>query len=355
MSKNATDYLEGKIEEDGSVNPEDMAMAIFGTDDSLDEGEEEVTTDDTADDESTEEDSSTSLDADQEKTVDDPELQGEVEGEEPVVLAKDGKNTIPYSELVEKREAAAKAEERANEAEQKAADLQRELDEQKQAFLDQEAAIKKQMEEAVKADEEAGNTEATEELLADLDEEFPETGKIIRNLLDKVNKLESREKEQEQAAQKRIDDEAADKALDDAIEKLSPSYKEYRDSQEFWNWYNKEAPEHVRAAGNSMDPKSIATIVIPTYELLNPPAKGSDKPKGNATKIDKEKVDKAILDASNKSSVQSLTDVPTTSSSFDSTEEAINNLADENNAIGILDRIENMDPEEIKDLLQRTA
>lgn len=95
--------------------------------------------------------------------------EGKTAGDKPVIMAKDGVHTIEYEKLVEAREEAKVAKEQARTLQDQLAAIQAERDD-----------LQAKMAEATKQDEEAGNTAATDELLASFKEDYPEFYAVLQ-------------------------------------------------------------------------------------------------------------------------------------------------------------------------------
>jgi hypothetical protein len=95
--------------------------------------------------------------------------EGKAAGDKPVIMAKDGVHTIEYEKLVEARDEAKVAKEQ-----------NRVLQEQLSAIQSERDDLQAKMAEATKQDEAAGNTAATDELLASFKEDYPEFYAVLQ-------------------------------------------------------------------------------------------------------------------------------------------------------------------------------
>jgi DNA repair exonuclease SbcCD ATPase subunit len=237
----------------------------------------------------------------------------EEDDKEPVVLAKDGKSPIPYAVLSKTRDDLREAKDAIQEREQKIADLE--------AKLKESTELSEQVKLAQQKDEAAGNTDAMDELIADLEEDYPAAAKLIAKLAGQVEQLSASQKQLDDARKAeeetaRIAAEALEQAseFDKEASKLLPEYTQHVYSKEFAEWFDK-APSYIRATANTNDP-AVAADVVKTYLKEAKPAaatvpgeKGSDKEQAKPN-IDMEKVNKAIKDADEKPAVHSLSDIP---------------------------------------------
>lgn len=213
--------------------------------------------------------------------------------DEPVILTKDGKHAIPYSELQDARD--------------KAVQLEVQLKEQK-AVIDQLTAAKK-------ADETVGGTENQEEFLKDLKAQFPELYTAIAPDIQKAIKagvdvqLAEIKKDLNSAIaplQQSFEDASQD-AHFAAIRKGIPDFEAIRDSGEFSKWVD-ELPSYARTAAKRVTEEGEAREVV---ELLTEFKKSQVKPaEPQMTAAEaKAKADQVISEAKTKG-VKSLTDVP---------------------------------------------
>ena len=161
-------------DDDGNVSDEVMAKIISGEYEPGEIKGESLDPDAEADDTPVEQDPV-------EAKADEPE--GDAEPE-PVILAKDGKHTIPYSELAQAREEAKSA------AEQLAV---------LQAKLQEQTELLGKVQEAKESDEETGTTEAMDDLMADLAEDYPGAAKLIQKLTSQLEQMTSKQQALEAA------------------------------------------------------------------------------------------------------------------------------------------------------------
>ena len=248
-----------------------------------------------------EEDSPT-LNADEEvKTVMDPEAKTEPEPEpEQVVLTKDGKHTIPYSELESAR---TEARERADEI----AVLS--------AKLTDQAEVLTKMQEAQEQDEITGTTEATDDLMSDLAEDYPGAVKLIGDLQAQIQTLVDKD----QQVEAKTAATTAQQDYEGEIIKLNEDFATVKTDDNFWTWFN-DQPSYVKAAQSSGDPQQVADVVkLYTDSQTKTPV--SDKAKAIT-----DAVKKAEARASGKSSVQTLSDIPGSTSPAADTMEAFHRL-----------------------------
>lgn len=229
------------------------------------------------------------------------------EPSEPVVQAKDGEHVIPFSVLEDLRTEVSALKEQNTEL--------REL-------LESDPEVEKDIEKAVKEDLESGDNLATAEIFADLEEDFPGIGKKLHETLvaplqaamEKLNKID------ELAADKASRDaemakSAAQQAFEADIAKIDGRYEETIADKRFWDWFDQQ-PAFYQASMKSTDPSHFASIVtqwndsvLPT---VNKEAEAAAVPAKKAITSEEvaEKAESAAKEARNKSSVETLSDVP---------------------------------------------
>ncbi len=245
--------------------------------------------------------------------------------EEPVILTKDGRHTIPYSALVDVRE----------DAREKAARI-----DELSAKLTEQSAIIEQLQAAQKKDEAAGNTDATDELISDLAEDYPGAVKMIADLQSKLNALLEKDQQHEAAT-------AADTAQQEyeaAITKLNPDFAKVKGDENFWSWFGSQ-PSYIKAAQSSGDPQQVADVVKLYTDSQTKPAPASDK----AATVDVKKVEEAIKKAESKSTVNSLSDIPGGSNPETDEMSAIANM----DALAMSQKFMDMDPATLEAKLSR--
>lgn len=169
-----------------------------------------------------------------------PEVKGE---EEPVVLAKDGKHTIPFEEL-EKARADAKQWEQASK--------------EKDALIEQ-------MKAAQKEDAATGTTQATDDLLATLREDYPTLADAMQQLVENRVKeaVESMAKEIEPLRQ-RVETSAIEGHFS-AIRGAHSDFDTIVESGKLQEWV-KTLPSYARPGAEAVLSQGTAQEVI---DLLN--------------------------------------------------------------------------------------
>jgi hypothetical protein len=248
---------------------------------------------------------------------------------EPIIVAKDGIHTIPYSELADARAEATRA------AEQIAV---------LQAKLAEKANIGAQMVAAQEDDAKTGTTGSTDELMADLALEFPEAAKMIMALKNQVAILVNKDQQASQAQLVATQEATARKEFDDAVAAIQPQYKTVEADQKFWDWF-RAAPAYIQAAQNSDDPKVVAAVITTYLDSKKAPV-------GDTTKKpspDMKKVAAAIAKAEAKPSVNSLGDIPGGSNPAHDELENLKSL----NSFDLSQKMASMDPRAIETLLAR--
>jgi len=210
------------------------------------------------------------------------------EGTKPVVLARDGVHTIPYSRMEE---------------------LQGKLDgakaetEQLRSALEEQKGLLAKLTTAQQEDEGTGTTTATDSILALLEEDYPGiTAELHRSIIDPLKADIAPLKANKEAEEKASAETKAREAFDASIADIEPSYPQVVKTPEFWGWFEKQSPL-IRTAQNSSDPAVIAEVV----KLYNSQTQASDTGKAETTS---DKVKDAIEKAKSRSTVQTLSDVP---------------------------------------------
>ena len=227
------------------------------------------------------EEGSLPAETDDKQEADEPEVKPE---DEPVVLAKDGVHTIPYSELL-----AARDEEKRLTAENAVLSAK---------FAEQGDMLEK-LNAAQKTDAEEGNTDATDDLMDGWAEDYPERAEEFKAMQDQVKALLEKVEGNETANAEL----SAQQSFDKEIAALNADYTTVKGDDAFWTWLD-DQPKAVRDVRDSGDPQQIADTVK-LYTDSQKPAAG-----GDTTGAAKDAVKKAIDSASKKSTVQSLSDIP---------------------------------------------
>jgi len=303
-------------DDDGNVSDEVMAKIISGEYEPGEIKGESLDPDAEADDTPVEQDPV-------EAKADEPE--GDAEPE-PVILAKDGKHTIPYSELAQAREEAKSA------AEQLAV---------LQAKLQEQTELLGKVQEAKESDEDTGTTEAMDDLMADLAEDYPGAAKLIQKLTSQLEQMTSKQQALEAAETAKTAALTAQQQFDKAVTELNPEYPTVKDSDAFWAWFDKQ-PSYIRAAANSGDPQIVADVVS-TYVASAKPG-DTGKPAGKAPTAAE-----ALAKAKERAAVSSLSDVPGGSNPAHDEIDAIKALS----AMEMAGRFDGKDPAQIEAILAR--
>jgi hypothetical protein len=189
--------------------------------------------------------------------------------DEPVVLARDGKNIIPFSELQKSRDAAAHWE-------QVAKDQQKLLDDLKAAQ---------------EADADTGKTDAQDEVLAKLKEDFPELaemlGPVIQSMIDarvgqRVDALikELDTTKQALAPLQETAEQTAEAKHYAAIREAHTDFDAIVESGKLDEWIAKQ-PSFTRDAYNGVLEKGTATQVIELFQAYKD-ANGIKPPEADA-------------------------------------------------------------------------
>ena len=309
--KNAEYYVEHPDEFDALSEEERMKLMVSGF--SAEENDDEVEKKDE------EEDEEETEDAAEESEEESGEDAGE---EEPVVVAKDGKTTIPFSELQEARQ-------RAKEASELAARLQAEL-------------------EAMKKPEPPKQDEPPQKTVKDLRREAREA--LISGDMEKSADLDAQADElliaqAEARAMKLVEpvkksaEEQAEKAFYDAIRAVHPDFEQLIESGKIEAWI-KSQPKIVQKAYMDVYESGTASEAI---ELLNM-VKGTVK----EPEPDKEAAKAKIAKAKAKPPA-SLSDVPASSTANVDEAEAMLEM----DGLSLVNKFAGKSPDQINDMLAR--
>ena len=235
--------------------------------------------------------------AETQKATDDAAIQEEAgkvaaDKKEAEVLAKDGKHTLPFKVVEDLREEVR---------------LSREQNASLQAAMEEQKGLLEMLQVAKKEDAGTGTTDAVDEVLGDLAEDYPGAVAAIKEMLAPLAELKAdREKSQaEQAAT------AAQTDYEAEITSLNKDFPQIIASDEYWTWFNSQ-PSFVKAAHLSGDPQQVADVVTMYQSQI--PAVDSDK-SAQAENVRTDaaaKVKAAIDKASGKNVVQTLSDIPAT-------------------------------------------
>lgn len=272
------------------------------------------------------------------KAADDEEPEG--------ILAKDGKNIIPYSALEKIRE-----------------DLEsiKTENQELKTLLEARPDLAAEAEEAAAADQEAGDTKATELFLESLDDNMEEdypgiTEKlkgILQPLFDRLNKVDELiedkvERDTRSAA------EIAQDNYNESVQELEPRYATAinEDKDEFWKWFDAQ-PSYVRAAETSGEPTHFADVVKSFYDQHEAEKPGDEPAEKREPKVDtadvKKSVDKAKGAADKKEGVPSLSTIPGGSNPEHDENEALLNMS----PMDLADKLQGKTPEEIEVYMSR--
>lgn len=243
---------------------------------------------------------------------------------EAVVLAKDGKHTIPFEELEKARQEARQWE---------------------QASREKDALIE-QLKSAQAQDEASGDTQATDELLESLREDYPMLADAMQKLVDmKVNEAVASVKRDIEPLQQRAETTALE-AHFDAIRKAHENYESIVDSGKLDEWA-KALPSYARTGALRVIEEGNAQEVI---ELLDA-YKSATPAQPTPSKEDiAKKAQQAIDNAKDRNTVpRSLSDVP--SGGIPASEElgSYTNMSD----TALMGAFMNMDPNKINEKLAR--
>ena len=239
--------------------------------------------------------SPTDEEKEEEVNEEEPEESDEEAKEDSVILAKDGKNTIPFSELTDARNAL-------KEANGTIAVLQ--------AKLQEVDGLKEKIQAAQEKDAETGNDDEITDLFDGLSEDYPEAAKMLAKLQKQLSVIEEERLARKQEQEELDARTEAQKKFDDAAVAIEKRYLEATNSDEFWNWIDNQ-PLYVQSAKQSPDPKVAAALVSAFYDSQKSAETGDTGKKNEAVeKASKDKVVKAIKEAKEQSAIESLSDVP---------------------------------------------
>ena len=253
--------------------------------------------------------------------------------EEPVILAKDGKNVIPYEKLVEARNEAKAARE------------------EREALLQEMESIKAQL--AAKADDGKGEPapadmdaelEALKEELSDLPEVVAFVEKFAGSKLSQIDmlrqKLENLEAQVEPI--RRSSQDQAIEAHFQAIRTAHPDADNIVDSKEFTGWLDGQ-PSFVRETYNAVLERGSAQQVAEMFSAFKAATPAWGKATGGETPAPKQKPMKT------QDTPRSLSDIPAGSPPVTDEAEAIMQMSDTGRMFKMLD----MDNAKREDLLRR--
>jgi hypothetical protein len=256
---------------------------------------------------------------------------------EPELLAKDGKHTIPYQELIDAREKAAQWE----------------------AFAAEQAALVESLRQAKAEDAGTGDTKAQEAVLAEYEGEFPEVASdmkpYIQAMIDagvqsKVNAavaaIEAKMNQTLAPMQKAAQD-ATVEAHFATIKGAVPDFDALVDSGSVQAWI-KTQPGFVQAPANAVLEKGTAAEVI---ELFNAYKAANQKSGSSLSKEEIAKQAAARIAGVKDKTTTSLTDIP--SGTIAPVDEAA--AMDGMNASQLLARFEGKNPAEIMKLLAKVS
>lgn len=344
--KDVNSFIEENIGEDGKLSSENTMEAFFmSMNDDLTEapeGEEEVkAADDKAVDDSKPEenqdkeeeevkasegeDKPDSSDKSEEEVID--KL---AEDPEKVILTRDEKHTIPYSELEKARNLAQEFKDKSEESDKKILDLVSEID-----------GLKEKMETAQESDRKTGTSEAMDKLLEDLEdigEDYPAVPKIIKALQDTIAArdadLDSIRKEFEPIKQKLAENEKnsrldAEEAHFAEIESKYKNFEDILESNEFAKWYD-NLPSYVQEGIDKTMKNGSAKNVIAFLDDFTD-ATGTPYKKDTSTKS-KAEVEREVQDKVKKAeekTISSLSDVSGSKTPHHDEAEALLNMPKE--------------------------
>lgn len=293
---------------------------------SVDEGDTETdaTEEAEAEQEATETESSETPDADEDSE--------ETPEEKPDVLAKDGKHTIPYSELEDARERAAKWEQFAVE---------------QQRLIDDLKAAKEE-------DAGTGTTDAQDEVIAQFEEDFPELTDykpFIQKMIDDgikagIADFERKVEERITPIQQNAELTARERYFNE-IAAVHPDYEQVAASQEFSDWFDKQ-PSFIRDQIGAIWQQGTPGQVNEVFSLYKDAVKPVETPEPEEAKVDPAKA-KDIIAETKPKAPNSLSDVPATITGAHDEAEAMLNMSQSQ----LEAKFANKSPEEIMKLVSK--
>lgn len=258
--------------------------------------------------------------------------------EESVVLTRDGKHTIPFSELQKARDTAAHWE---------------------QVASDQKALLE-QLQAAQQADKGTGETVNQDEVLASLQENFPELAEILAPALQKmveagvsqrVSALEAKLNQTLQPLQQTAEEQArADHFA--KIEAAHPDYESILEGGRLDEWISNQ-PSFVRDQYNAVLQQGTASQVNELFQAFKD-ANGFKPDAGEATpsKADLAAKAKEVIGKANKAKPPvSLSDIPAGSAAPHDEAEALTQMS----GLALLDKLTSMSPDKIEALMRRVV
>lgn len=230
-----------------------------------------------------------------EEVSDDANTESESEEKEPKLMAKDGENTIPYSQLTEARERADQLEELAT----------------------QQKTLIEQLQTAQEKDKLEGTTKEQDALIEEYKGEYPEIAEEMKPLFEKmvaegvskaVADLEVKFEERVAPLQKTQAEDTA-RARHDAILAEHPDGVELYSDPKLKEWINTHPPA-IRETYSSIMEASTAEDMNGLFSAYKE-AKGLNKPAEPVVEDTVSKAKEIIKDVKDKTPA-SLTDIPAT-------------------------------------------
>jgi len=323
---------------DNEMTPEQAAQLLDMSGEG-DTGTPEPETGSNAPDSST--DTGTGEAATTEQTATDGDKQEPVEGDNPTLLAKDGKHTIPYEKLSEARESEQHWKAQADAAQQKLDDLEAKAQERATAG-----------EAPTDADQNAEMAQAAMDEGVDpgIFGDFTEAdlAKGVNTLIDsKVDaKLDAKLKQfSEQQSEKQTEQTASEKHFG-SIYEAHPDADSIGESKELSDWISSQ-PSHVQVGVNSVLDGGSAEQVIELFDTFK-------KATGNAQQHSESSGDvkaaaQAAINNAEAPVPNSLSDIPGGRPSAASPDEQMADMEGKD----LLDRMQEMEPEKIDSLLNK--
>lgn len=351
-------FMELYGNEDGTMDEDkfaefmsgDLDLSAASDSDTLtgDKPEEEASQASEPQEEKADADDSTGAEAEDQEAAGDATDEEPETKEDPVVQAKDGENVIPFHVLDDLRKEVSNLKEQNVEL---------------KTLLEDEPEAEERIAEAQKKDLETGNTEATAELFADLEEDFPGIGeKLHKTLVEPMQraleKLDAIDQLVEDKAARDADiaKQDAQEAFEADIAKIDSRYSDTVKNDDFWTWFDGQ-PKFYQASLKSGDPEHFAAIVTEWNDKVVPAAakepEPERKPEVKAQPTKEEVAEKAASikdEAEKKPGVETLSDLPGAVTNPDEDEaHSMTSISNQDLTTRFLD----MDPTEIEGKLSK--
>ncbi len=329
-------FFENFANEDGSVDEETMSRFLDGED----MGKEDIADKPAAEEPAASEEETDEEDkkiSDQKVNEDDEEGKAQAPEKDPMVLAKDGEHTIPFSVVEELR--------------QNLQSTRQEKEELKQALT--------ALQQAQDQNKESGTDEATSELLEELEADYPGITEHLKKTaladiqptLDSMKAVVEELKSSHDQQVLITEQQEAQTNFDKAVTDIDADYPAIINDDHFWEWFEKQ-PGFVQAVRTSGDPQQVADVL-----QLYKDAVGGDTAKKEEqvqSKEDKKedlnkKAKELVEKIDNKATIQTLSDIPGSGNPAHDELAALENL----DGAELLAKMEGWDAQRIENYLNK--